>query len=310
MTATHALSGDEIAISVALLEKRYGSGTHALCGVDLDVQSHAVFAFLGPNGAGKTTFVEILEGFRSRTAGSVRVLGEDPATAGRGWRARVGVVPQDGSLEPELTARELIAFHAGLYPDPLPVDEALELVGMGRDRKVRCARLSGGQRRRVEVALALVGRPDLVFLDEPTAGFDPAARRSAWEVLAGLRELGTTIFLTTHYLEEAEALADRIAVIVGGQIVASGTPADLGGRDRAPAVIAFTARPDKVALLPPLASETDRQVLGPSVRLEAAEPLGALRDLAHWTERVGATVHDLDVRRPSLEDIYLRLIGT
>ena len=215
------------AISARGLRMRYG--THEVVGgIDLEVHAGEVFAFLGPNGAGKTTTVEILEGYRKRTGGELSVLGCDPARAGASWCARIGVVLQESQPEPELTVAECLSLYAGYYPTPRPVAETLELVGLKGHAQVRCGTLSGGQRRRLDVALALIGDPELIFLDEPTTGFDPSARRSAWELIAGLRSLGKTIFLTTHYMEEAEELADRIAVIAAGQIVAQGTPGTLG----------------------------------------------------------------------------------
>jgi ABC-2 type transport system ATP-binding protein len=201
-------------IEVRGLRKSY-DGVEAVAGIDLDVRAGKVFAFLGPNGAGKTTTVEILEGYRRRTAGTVSVLGVDPAHADRDWRARIGVVLQESEPESELTVEECLSLYAGYYPRPRPVAETLGLVGLADRRTARCGRMSGGQRRRLDVALALIGDPELIFLDEPTTGFDPAARKSAWDVIAGLRDLGKTIFLTTHYMEEAERLADRIAVLAG-----------------------------------------------------------------------------------------------
>src|SRR5246127_2830634 len=215
-------------------------GFEAVRGIDLRVRRGEIFAFLGPNGAGKTTTVEILEGHRSRTGGEARVLGLDPEHADAGWRERVGVVLQDSRVEPALTVEECLKLYAGYYAAPLPVREVIKLVGLQRRATVRGARLSGGQQRRMDVALALIGDPELVFLDEPTTGFDPSARRSAWEMIDGLRGLGKTIFLTTHYMDEAEALADRIAVLSAGVIVAEGTPRTLGSRDRAAYQVTFT----------------------------------------------------------------------
>jgi len=212
-------------IEVRGLRMSYG-GFEAIRGVDLEVRAGEVFAFLGPNGAGKTTTVEILEGFRRRTAGEIAVLGEDPANAGGEWRARIGVVLQESEPEPELTVQECLSLYAGYYPMTRSITETLELVGLSEQSQTRCSWLSGGQRRRLDVGLALVGDPELLFLDEPTTGFDPSARRSAWTVISGLRDLGKTILLTTHYMDEAEHLADRIAVIARGQIVAEGISGD------------------------------------------------------------------------------------
>jgi ABC-2 type transport system ATP-binding protein len=229
----------DITIRARGLRKRYGD-VEAVRGIDLIVRTGEIFAFLGPNGAGKTTTVEMLEGYRRRDFGEVSVLGSDPARPAPGWRARIGVVLQESEPEAELTAEECLSLYAGYYPRPRPVAETLELVGLTGHRAARCGRMSGGQRRRLDVALALIGDPELIFLDEPTTGFDPAARQSAWAVIAGLRDLGKTIFLTTHYMEEAEELADRIAVLAAGRIVAEGTAATLGGRDTEASVISFT----------------------------------------------------------------------
>src|ERR1700685_937822 len=216
-------------ISVRGLVKRYGDH-EAVRGIDLEIYRGEIFAFLGPNGAGKTTTVEILEGFRKASGGEVEVLGEDPGRAPASWRARIGIVLQDSEAEPGLTVRECLELYAGYYPAPRDVDETVALVDLAGQADRRGSALSGGQRRRLDVALALIGDPELIFLDEPTTGFDPAARRAAWEVIAGLRDLGKTIFLTTHYMEEAEWLADRIAVIAAGEIVAQGTPQTLPHR--------------------------------------------------------------------------------
>ena len=232
-------------ISVRGLVKRYGS-QEAVAGIDLDVRHGEIFAFLGPNGAGKTTTVEMLEGFRQRTGGEISVLGHDPATAGGAWRDRVGVVLQESEPEPGLSVRECLAMYAGFYRAPRDIDETIALVGLTGRAGTLATRLSGGQRRRLDFALALIGDPELIFLDEPTTGFDPSARRAAWEVVAGLRQLGKTIFLTTHYMDEAEYLADRIAVLSAGRVVAHGTPRTLGGRDHMATAISFTL-PDGLA---------------------------------------------------------------
>jgi len=294
-------------IEVRGLRKSY-DGVEAVAGIDLEVRAGEVFAFLGPNGAGKTTTVEILEGYRRRTAGEVLVLGADPARAGRDWRARIGVVLQESQPEDELSAEECLSLYAGYYPRPRPVAETLELVGLADRLTARCGRLSGGQRRRLDVALALIGDPKLIFLDEPTTGFDPAARKSAWDVIAGLRDLGKTIFLTTHYMEEAEYLADRIAVLAAGRIVAEGTAATLGGRDTEAAVISFTLPPGMFAAdLPPLVAAAVSDDPGNKVLARTPSPLPLLGALVGWAQARGIDLPDLEVHRPTLEDVYLQL---
>jgi ABC-2 type transport system ATP-binding protein len=280
----------------------------AVRGVDLRVLRGEIFTFLGPNGAGKTTTVEILEGHRKRTAGNVRVLGEDPEHADRWWRSRVGVVLQSSRVEPQLTVRECLALYAGYYPAPRSVQEVIKLVGLAKKAEVRCGLLSGGQQRRVDVALALIGDPELVFLDEPTTGFDPSARRSAWEMIDGLRALGKTIFLTTHYMDEAEALADRIAVLNAGVIVAEGSPTTLGGRDRAAYQITFSL-PDGVTVnqLPVPAASVRAHHETRKVMVESDRVMETLHDLSGWAIEQRLDMSDLQVRRPALEDVYLRL---
>jgi ABC-2 type transport system ATP-binding protein len=283
-------------------------GLQAVRGIDLRVRHGEIFAFLGPNGAGKTTTVEILEGHRRRTGGEVRVLGIDPAHASGAWRARVGVVLQTSRVEPDLTVEECLKLYAGYYTSPLPVREVIKLVGLQRKATVRGAQLSGGQQRRMDVALALIGDPELVFLDEPTTGFDPSARRSAWEMIGGLRELGKTVFLTTHYMEEAEALADRIAVIKAGKIVAEGTPETLGGRDRAAYEITFTlpAGVDAAVVAAAVAADA-REVEHGRVLITSAAVMPTLRALSQWALEDSHELSDLLVRRPTLEEIYLGL---
>ena len=297
----------DAAISVRGLRMAYGP-LEAVRGIDLDVRRGEIVAFLGPNGAGKTTTVEILEGYRHRTGGEVRVLGEDPDNAPLGWRDRIGVVLQESTVEPDLTAAEVLALYAGYHAHPRPVMETLELVGLADRAGARGRELSGGQRRRLEVAIGLIGDPELLFLDEPTTGFDPAARRQSWEVIAGLRRLGTTIFLTTHYMDEAEALADRIAVISQGAIVAEGTPQHLAGRDTRPAIVSFRLPvPLDPSVLPAsLAGRAARNGDG-RVRVSSTDPLADTAALASWAESNRLPVGDLEVRRPSLEDIYLEL---
>ena len=217
------------AIEIKGLSKAYGRN-EAVRGIDLTVSEGEVFAFLGPNGAGKTTTVEILEGYRERSAGEIRVLGVDPARSDRAWRERIGIVLQECRVEPLLSVRETLELYAGYYESPREVDETIALVGLEGKAEARAGKLSGGQQRRLDVAMALIGDAELLFLDEPTTGFDPSARRQAWDVIASLRELGKTVFLTTHYMDEAQFLADRVAIIRAGQIVAEGAPNELGGR--------------------------------------------------------------------------------
>ncbi len=297
----------EPAISVRGLVKRYG-GHAAVGGIDLEVRPGEIFAFLGPNGAGKTTTVEILEGFRPRTAGQVAVLGHDPATADGAWRDRVGVVLQESQPEPGLSVRECLALYAGFYRTPRDIDETIALVGLAEKADAPGARLSGGQRRRLDFALALIGDPELIFLDEPTTGFDPAARRAAWQVVAGLRQLGKTVFLTTHYMDEAEYLADRIAVLSAGRVVTEGTPRTLGGRDRMSTAISFTL-PGHVHArdLPPGLSPLTEPGPGGSTVVHSQSPLAHLQLLASWALGRGFDLADLDVHRPTLEEVYLSL---
>ena len=297
----------EPAISVRGLRMSYGT-YEAVRGIDLDVARGEILAFLGPNGAGKTTTVEILEGFRKRTAGEVRVLGADPAKAGPGWRARIGVVLQECQPERLLTVRECLLMYAGYYPHPLPVDRVLDLTGLTEKAPSRCDQLSGGQQRRLDVALALIGDPELIFLDEPTTGFDPTARRQAWDVISGLRDLGTTIFLTTHFMDEAEALADRIVVLAAGRIVADGTPQTIGGRAVGLSTVTFTL-PDGVTPddLPVLTGSSGTVAHGIRVEAHVTDPVPALNELTGWAMSRGLSLPDLSVARPSLEDIYLKL---
>jgi ABC-2 type transport system ATP-binding protein len=296
---------DDAVITVQGLRKRYGD-MDAVAGIDLEIRRGEIFAFLGPNGAGKTTTVEILEGFRRRSDGDVRVLGADPAHAGSEWRNRVGTVLQESAAEPGLTVRECLALYAGYYDAPRDIDETIALVGLHGKEETLGEQLSGGQRRRLDVALGLIGDPELIFLDEPTTGFDPSARRAAWGVIDGLRNLGKTVFLTTHYMDEAENLADRIAVISAGRIVAEGTPETLGGRERMAVHITF-ALPDSIHAgdLPLPANAMDGRA-----RVESMHPLADVKTLADWALARGVDLPDLDVRRPSLEDVYLQLTGS
>ena len=279
----------EPVISVRGLRKSYGD-VEAVRGIDLEVRAGEVFAFLGPNGAGKTTTVEILEGYRDRSGGEVRVLGEDPEHAGRAWRERIGIVLQSCRLDPYLTVRESLALYAGYYRAPRPIEETIELVGLEGKADARARSLSGGQQRRLDVGMALIGDPELLFLDEPTTGFDPSARRQAWETIAGLRELGKTVFLTTHYMDEAQRLADRVTIISGGEIVARGTPEDLGDRESRPAKISY--RDD-----------------GARGRAGDDDPVRTLNELTGRALAEGVELEGLEVVRPSLEDVYLELTG-
>ncbi len=279
------------AVMVRDLRKGY-PGVTAVDGIDLDIARGEVFALLGPNGAGKTTTVEILEGFRQRDRGTVAVLGHDPAHGSRAWRARIGIVLQLASKGPELTVAEMVRHFASFYPRPREPEEAIELVGLTDKARSRIASLSGGQTRRLDVALGIVGRPELLFLDEPTTGFDPEARRQFWELIRGLRTDGTTILLTTHYLDEAEELADRIAVIAAGRIVASGDPGSLGGRATADAHVSWD-EPTAPGQRP---ARTTVQTPAPT------------RLVTELALRLGGEIPGLTVTRPSLEDIYLDLI--
>ena len=292
-------------ISVRGLRKSYGT-LEAVRGIDLDVAPRQIFAFLGPNGAGKTTTVEILEGYRQPTSGEVTVLGSDPEKAGHAWRQRIGIVLQESRMHPELTVRESLELFAGYYRAPRNVDDTVELVGLAEKADERVGRLSGGQQRRLDVALALIGDPELLFLDEPTTGFDPSARRRAWEVIASLRDLGKSIFLTTHYMEEAQELADQVAIIAGGQIVAHGTPRDLSSRDGQVSRISFRlpAGVDAGEVPPALGATVGGM---DELEIQADDPVRVLNQLTGWALERGVELAGLEVRQPSLEDVYLEL---
>jgi ABC-2 type transport system ATP-binding protein len=274
------------AVSVTGLRKTYGSH-EALRGIDFEIPAGEVFGLLGPNGAGKTTTVEILEGFRDRDAGDVSVLGEDPHRAGREWRERVGVVLQSSSLYPNLTVKESLEVFGGYFARPREPGEVIEIIGLTDKANARCRTLSGGQKRRLDLGLALVGNPDLLFLDEPTTGFDPGARRTAWETIRNLRTLGTTILLTTHYLDEAEQLADRVAVLQDGQIIRIGSPEELIAGD----------------------AETEIRFRrgGELVVEQTSDPTRRLYELTGEALERGEELDGLEVRRPTLEQVYLEL---
>jgi len=295
-------------ITVQGLHKSYGE-FEAVRGIDLDVARGEIFAFVGPNGAGKTTTVEILEGYRQRTQGEVSVLGLDPAQATRSWRQRVGFVLQECRLTPELTVREAVSQYAGYYSAPRDVEETVSLVGLEDKAEVRTSTLSGGQQRRLDVALALVGDPELLFLDEPTTGFDPAARRRAWDMIDSLGRLGKTVFLTTHYMDEAQALADRVAILARGEIVATGPPDELSAEGPSEAVIAFRLPDGVEASALPDRVRAAAQVDGRAVTLTTDDPLPQLDELTSWAVGRGVELPALEVRRPSLEDTYLRLVA-
>ena len=295
----------ESAVRVRALTKSYGD-LRAVDGVDLDIAVGEVFALLGPNGAGKTTTVEILEGYRSRDGGEVEVLGLDPRTDRGALKERIGIVLQSGAIDSYLTVAETIQMYAHYYPHPRPVDEVVELVGLQGKRNERVVRLSGGQRRRLDVAIAIAGDPDLLFLDEPTTGFDPAARHEAWQIVRDLAGLGKTVLLTTHYLDEAQQLADRVAIIAAGKIVVEGTPEGLGGRDRRKPQVVFRLPRKRVAL--PADLGITKQPDGTCV-FEPDDLTGALHRLTGWALDNSIALDDLRLERPTLEDEYLRLLA-
>jgi ABC-2 type transport system ATP-binding protein len=294
------------AIVVRDLVKRYGS-VEAVAGISFEVPEGKVFAFLGPNGAGKTTTVEICEGFRPRTSGSVSVLGFDPARRDRQMKSRIGIVLQSTGVDTYLTVAETIEFYRRLYPEPRPVDEIVDVVGLTEKRNARVGKLSGGQQRRLDVGVALAGDPELLFLDEPTTGFDPAARRGAWQVIRNLKDLGKTIFLTTHYMDEAQHLADEVAIIAKGRIVAQGPPASLGGRDTAATRLRFHLPADAGELPPPI--RAGATITDGAVEVTTDDPTGTLHALTGWAMDRGVRLDALEVSRPTLEDVYLEITG-
>ena len=299
-----AMSAESLAVRVRGLVKSYGS-VRAVRGIDLDIKSGEIFALLGPNGAGKTTTVEILEGYRRRDGGEVSVLGYDPGRDRARIKPRVGIVLQQTGVDRYLTVSETIQMYASYYPHPRSPNEVIDLAGLGAKRDSRVTTLSGGQLRRLDMAVALAGDPDLLFLDEPTTGFDPSARREAWEVVKNLAALGKTVLLTTHYMDEAQYLADRVAVIAAGRIVAEGPPATLGDRDHAAARIRY--RPPDGAIPP--AGLTDTPDGDGFIQVASGDVVADLHRLTSWALANSVTLDGLEVTRPTLEDVYLSLTG-
>jgi ABC-2 type transport system ATP-binding protein len=289
------------------LHKSYG-GVAAVDGLSLRIEHGEVVALLGPNGAGKTTTVEILEGFREPDSGRVEVLGTEPRAGGRALRERIGVVLQEAGFEEQFSVAELVRLHAGYYPHPRPVEQVIDVVGLGEKRDARVKTLSGGQRRRLDLALGIVGDPEMLFLDEPTTGFDPGARRKAWDLVDRLRDLGTTILLTTHYLDEAEHLADRLVVINHGRVVAEGTASQLAASAGVRTVVSFRLPPDVQPDRLPALLGTARPV-GTAVEVTTTEPVRDLNTLTSWAIGHEVPLADLTLTRPTLEDVYLDLIG-
>jgi ABC-type multidrug transport system ATPase subunit len=294
------------AIVVERLCKDYGR-LRAVDGVSFQVMRGEIYALLGPNGAGKTTTVEILEGHRKRSSGSVRVLGFDPGTGGRRFRERIGIVLQSGGIDAELTVREIVSLYASFYARPRDVTQTIDQAGLSGKRRARVRTLSGGQRRRLDLALALVGDPGLLFLDEPTTGFDPNARRDAWEMIAGLRRAGTTVLLTSHYLDEVQRLADRVGVLSHGHLVEEATPGTLGGRDVTGTVISFRLPAALAGTALPPGPWDEPEVREGLIVMRTGQPTRVLAALTQWAVGHGAELEELSVVRPSLEDAYLQI---
>ena len=292
------------AIGVRDLKMHYGDFA-AVDGVDLEINTGEILAFLGSNGAGKTTTIEILEGFRKRTSGEVEVLGVDPEKAPLSWRERIGIVLQESEPVPELTAGEAVRMQASYYRNPRNPEETLELVGLTNSADHRTRKLSGGQKRRLDLALALVGDPDLVFLDEPTTGFDPTARRESWGMIEALRDIGKTVLLTTHYMDEAEHLSDRIVVIGAGKILARGTAEELAEQVDAQTRISWKPTPGD--LHPPDGFRAQVDKTTGQVRIDTKDALVSLNELTNWATKMGVQLPELNVARPTLEDVYLQL---
>jgi ABC-2 type transport system ATP-binding protein len=300
------MSDDGVAVRTQGLRKSYGE-IEAVAGVDLEIARGEVFGLLGPNGAGKTTTVEILEGHRERTSGEVSVLGFDPGRRQRAFRERIGIVLQEGGVEPSFTVREAVELYGAAYPSPRDAGEVVSLVGLDEKSEERIETLSGGQRRRLDLALGIVGDPELIFLDEPTTGFDPSARRRSWELIENLKSLGKTILLTTHYMDEAQNLADRVAVIAKGVIVAEGSPDSIAGRNVGLARVAFRVPAGHSAGELPLPRDAQPSAADGFVTFETETPTAALAPLTQWAQSKGVELEGLEVTRPSLEDVYIDL---